>query len=118
MRSGHGRRYRYYVSGRLRKSQDAVPDSWRIPAVEIECIVRMQAIWMPRYNALIAGWIKDCESPALIENGMQGAGLLIEQLAESQSADHQCAMKQLRLYQAASRTCRIGWLVDVLRGLK
>lgn len=55
----NGRRYRYYVSSRVRKSEDAVPDSWRIPAQEIEKVVREQAIRILQDRPLIASWIED-----------------------------------------------------------
>ena len=39
----HGKRYRYYISGRLRHAEGRQHDGWRIPAGELEAIVLRQA---------------------------------------------------------------------------
>jgi DNA invertase Pin-like site-specific DNA recombinase len=87
----NGRRYRYYVSGRVRKSEDAVPDSWRIPAQEIEKVVRDQAVRILQDRMLIASWIEDHASTDQIQRGMARADSFVSSLSEHEHADRQRA---------------------------
>ena len=59
----HGKRYRYYISRRLRYDASAREGSWRIPAEELERIVLQQANDILRDRSLIAGWLQDCAVP-------------------------------------------------------
>lgn len=65
----NGRRYRYYVSSRARRSDDPVPDRWRIPAQEIERVVRDQAIRILQDRPFIAAWIEEHASTKHIQHG-------------------------------------------------
>ena len=87
----NGRRYRYYISSRVRKSEDAVPDSWRIPAQEIEKVVREQAIRIVQDRPLIASWIEGHASTDQIQRGMARADGFASSLSEHEHADHQRA---------------------------
>ncbi|HTV69638.1 MAG TPA: recombinase family protein [Rhizobiaceae bacterium] len=87
----NGRRYRYYVSSRVRKSEHAVPDSWRIPAKEIEKVVREQAVRILRDQPLIASWIEDHASADQIHRGMAQADSLALTLSEHEHAARQRA---------------------------
>lgn len=87
----NGRRYRYYVSSRVRKSEDAVPDSWRIPAQEIEKVVRDQGVRILQDRRLIAGWIEDHASTDQIQRGMAQADGFVSSLSEHEPADRQRA---------------------------
>jgi len=87
----NGRRYRYYVSSRVRKSADAVPDSWRLPAQEIERIVREQAVRMLQDRPLLAGWIERHASADLIQRGLARADTLVPTLSDHEHADRQRA---------------------------
>jgi DNA invertase Pin-like site-specific DNA recombinase len=85
----NGRRYRYYVSGRVRRSPVAVPDSWRMPALVIEKVVRNQAVQLLNDRGLIAGWLHEHVSAELIEASLQGTATLAAALSENCPADHQ-----------------------------
>jgi hypothetical protein len=80
------------VSARVRKAKDAVPDSWRIPAKEIEKIAREQAIGMLRDKRLLAGWIEEYVSADLIETGIVQATNLSDILSEQQASNCQRAV--------------------------
>lgn len=87
----NGRRYRYYVSSRVRKSEDAVPDSWRIPALEIEKVIRNQAVRILRDQPFIASWIEDHASTDHIQRGMARADSFVSSLSEDEYVDRQRA---------------------------
>jgi site-specific DNA recombinase len=70
----HGKRYRYYVSKRLRYDASAREGSWRIPAEELERIVLQQAKDMLQDRSLLAGWLQDCAVSAdRIEGALSAA---------------------------------------------
>jgi DNA invertase Pin-like site-specific DNA recombinase len=85
----NGRRYRYYVSSRVRKSEDAVPDSWRIPAQEIEKVVREQAVRILRDQPHVARWIEEYASAGQIQRGMARADGFASSLSEHEQAYRQ-----------------------------
>ena len=87
----NGRRYRYYVSSRVRKSEDAVAGSWRIPAQEMEKVVRGEAIRILQDRSLIAGWIERHASAGQIQHGMAQADSFASSLSEHERTDHQRA---------------------------
>jgi DNA invertase Pin-like site-specific DNA recombinase len=65
----HGKRYRYYVSRRLRYDPTNKDRSWRIAADEFEGIVLQQARDILRDRPLITGWLQDHAVPADRTNG-------------------------------------------------
>ncbi|MGC4024309.1 MAG: recombinase family protein [Mesorhizobium sp.] len=85
----NGRRYRYYVSSRVRKSEDPVPDSWRISAQEIEKIVREKSIRILRDQPLIASWIENHTSADRVKLGMDRADRFALNLLEREQSDCQ-----------------------------
>jgi len=85
----HGRQYRYYMSRRAIKSAGSAPDSWRIPAHEIEKVVRGQAIRVLQDHALIAGWIEELASTDHIRTGLASAASLALSLSEHEQLDRQ-----------------------------
>jgi DNA invertase Pin-like site-specific DNA recombinase len=87
----HGRRYRYYVSSRVRRSDSVVLDSWRVPAQEIERIVRDQAVRILQDRRLIAGWIENHASTDQIHHGIAQADRFASSLSEHERSDHQRA---------------------------
>lgn len=92
-----GKRYRYYVSGRVRGSADAVPDSWRIPAEEMERVVCSHVTEMLRDNALVANWIQEHAAANLIEIGLRSVDSLIASLANDQTSDQRQSTLHLLL---------------------
>ena len=87
----NGRRYRYYISSRVRKSGGSVPDSWRLPAQEIERIVREQALRILQDRPLIASWIERHASTELIQCGLVHADALVPSLSDHEHVDRQRA---------------------------
>jgi DNA invertase Pin-like site-specific DNA recombinase len=85
-----GRRYRYYISSRLRNpQQDNGPQSkrgegWRIPASELEGLVIEQAIKILTDPSLIAEWIEEtAASPSGIVRAIEAAARLARSLEDS-----------------------------------
>lgn len=82
-----GQRYRYYISGRIRRSPEAVSDSWRIPAAEIEGVVVGHMTDILRDRALIASWAQEHASADLMKTTLQRADDLSASLANQQTSD-------------------------------
>jgi site-specific DNA recombinase len=54
----HGRRYRYYVSGRLKNSRGNSSGGWRIPAHELESAAEHQLNQLLTDQPRLGGWIQ------------------------------------------------------------
>jgi site-specific DNA recombinase len=54
----HGRRYRYYVSSRIKATKRTDPSSWRIPAPEIDRTVVQFAATILNDHGQLVDWIK------------------------------------------------------------
>ena len=65
-----GKRYRYYISGRLKAGRSENGDGWRIPASEIEAIVLRQLKDIFRDQAQLSAWMQEASHPARIELGL------------------------------------------------
>ncbi|MCO5080713.1 MAG: recombinase family protein [Rhizobiaceae bacterium] len=83
----HGRRYRYYVSSRIRTSQGDVAGSWRVPATQIEQLVIDAAVGILRDRARIARWIGEHVSAHLIKPGLDRVEAVIGCLSSAQPAE-------------------------------
>ena len=67
------RRYRYYVSHRLRNGADANKDGWRISAGELERIVLAEAQEILANKMLIAKWLETGDDDHRIAEGLERA---------------------------------------------
>lgn len=65
-----GKRYRYYISSRLKAGQSGHKDGWRIPASEIEAIVLGQVRELLGNKAMLSGWMQAANHTARIEAGL------------------------------------------------
>ncbi|MBX3575448.1 MAG: recombinase family protein [Mesorhizobium sp.] len=110
--TAHGRRYRYYVSSRVRRSADAVPDSWRIAATDIEKVVLDQAVQMVKDHSRIARWIEDHASPELIQIGLQRVDRLVLMLGENAQPDRLKATLRLMFRSITLSTTAIRFEVN------
>jgi len=68
-----GKRYRYYVSSRLKDGRTNRNDGWRIPAAEIEAIVLGQLKLMLCDTAMLSRWMHEAGYPHGIEAGFATA---------------------------------------------
>lgn len=68
-----GKRYRYYISSRLKAGRSESRDGWRIPAIEIETIVLGQLKKLLCNKALVSSWMQEACDPASIETGLAKA---------------------------------------------
>ncbi|UVC09487.1 hypothetical protein IHQ71_02355 [Rhizobium sp. TH2] len=82
----HGKRYRYYISGRLRHAKGTEHEGWRVPAGEIEAIVLRQATEILQNRTMIAGWLEQCAPTDGIERGLTAASELAHSLQDSADA--------------------------------
>jgi hypothetical protein len=85
-----GRRYRYYISRRLRspqqddRAQSKRGEGWRIPSSELEGLVIEQAIKILENPLLLAGWTEvTAASPSAIERAIEAAARLARRLQDS-----------------------------------
>ena len=83
-----GKRYRYYVSSRLKNGRTNRNDGWRIPAAEIEAIVLNQLKLMLCDRATLSRWMHGAGYPHGIEAGLATAAERYRLLTES-SEPHQ-----------------------------
>ena len=74
--SSHGRRYRYYVSSRLRAEGSKSGHGWRLPAGEIEGVVIRQVGQVLRDHHLLSAWIGEYAPHANVVDGLQRAEAL------------------------------------------
>lgn len=81
----HGKRYRYYISGRLRHAKDG--DGWRIPAAELEGIVLAQATEVLENRSLLAGWLDESSSTSSLERGLVTSSELASVLQNNADTD-------------------------------
>nr|WP_295469288.1 recombinase family protein [Mesorhizobium sp.] len=83
-----GKRYRYYVSSRLKDGRANRNDGWRIPAVEIEAIVLNQLKLVLCDTAMLSRWMHEAGYPHGIEAGLTTAAERYRLLTEG-SEPHQ-----------------------------
>lgn len=68
-----GKRYRYYISSRLKETGSGRKDGWRVPAGEIEAIVLQKVATLLKDKVRLAGWIDRAGQSARIEFGLDEA---------------------------------------------
>lgn len=85
-----GRRYRYYVSKRLVHTPDPHGDGWRIPAQQLEDVVRQSVCtFLNDDTRLIEALPSIAASPRHIRRLMQGASDLVAEIsADAPDEDH------------------------------
>lgn len=69
----HSRRYRYYISSRLKGGSAAHQDGWRIPATEIEALVLEQLKNLLTDSVRLSGWMQEAGHTARINAGLEKA---------------------------------------------
>lgn len=69
--SNHGKRYRYYVSARLKTARGT--EGWRVPAAELEAIVDQQIRQLLGDQARLASWIDARADARKIEKPLEAA---------------------------------------------
>ncbi|RWP02520.1 MAG: recombinase family protein [Mesorhizobium sp.] len=74
--NNHGKRYRYYISNRLKVARRKDDTGWRIPADELEAIVDQQLIDLLNNKSQLAEWIEQCASKDKIASGLSEADRL------------------------------------------
>ncbi len=118
-----GKRYRYYVSSRLKRGRSRQKDGWRIPAAEIEAIVLQQLKALLAETAMLSRWIHEAGYQHRMEAGLAMAAERSRLLTEG-SDPHQLReliARLLRRIDIASdsiklsvvRTAVASWLMDV-----
>lgn len=83
--NNHGKRYRYYVSHRLKTGISDKASGWRVPAGEMERLVLRQALDLLRNRSLLAGWLHEHLTSDRIEPGLAAADEMARSLAEGDS---------------------------------
>ncbi|MET2829328.1 recombinase family protein [Mesorhizobium shangrilense] len=83
--SNHGKRYRYYVSARLKNSNNK-NDGWRIPSHELEAIVEHQLRQLLLDRSRLADWVQRYASVGHIQQALDAANAWIETKAAQETA--------------------------------
>jgi DNA invertase Pin-like site-specific DNA recombinase len=84
--NNHGRRYRYYISHRL-KTGAAKEGGWRVSVDELERVVLRQTLDLLRDRQLLAQWLQETAPTARIEQGLETAGKMATALLGDSTAD-------------------------------
>ncbi|MDN5929284.1 MAG: recombinase family protein [Hyphomicrobiales bacterium] len=74
------KRYRYYISSRLKENGSERKDGWRVPAAEIEAIVLQQLTTLLADKVRLASWIDRAGQSARIEVGLDEAVRMSDRL--------------------------------------
>jgi DNA invertase Pin-like site-specific DNA recombinase len=93
--SNHGRRYRYYISARLKAEGRSGRNGWRLPAQEIESLVVRQMALILLDRKLIADWIARHALHAHIAEGLQRTEVLATTLASAIPSEKQRLLADL-----------------------
>src|SRR5690606_19119503 len=118
-----GKRYRYYISSRLKTGNSGKTDGWRIPASEIEAIILQQIQKLLADKPMLSGWLQEAGHATSIEMGLARAGeasRLLETTASS-TETHAIVRTVIRRIDLASDHIRIAfdkssianWLADI-----
>lgn len=71
--ANHGRRYRYYISSRLKHLRSKDGDGWRLPSSEIDAIVIAQLKALLADQTLLSSWIEGFDLTHRMEAGLAKA---------------------------------------------
>lgn len=118
-----GKRYRYYISSRLKTGNSGKTDGWRLPASEIEAIILQQIQKLLADQPMLSGWLQEAGYAISIEMGLARAGeasRLLETTASSTEM-HAIVRIAIRRIDLASKYIRIAfyrgsianWLADI-----
>jgi site-specific DNA recombinase len=91
----HGRRYRYYISHRLRADAACNKDGWRIPAHELERIVLKQAHDLLRDQSTLSQWLEQQVETDQIEQGLAAAAQMADTFNDDANTAPRKRMLQL-----------------------
>ena len=80
-----GKRYRYYISSRLKHGQRSDSNGWRIAAPEIEAIALHQLRGLLSDQVTLADWITDYALPQQVSDGLGRADRTLMMLERSSS---------------------------------
>lgn len=117
-----GKRYRYYVSSRLKDGRTNRDDGWRIPAPEIEAIVLQQLQALLADEAMLSTWMHEAGYLHCIEAGLakarKGCGLLAEGTEPNRLREvisrllQRIDLAKDAITLTASRSAIVAWLID------
>jgi hypothetical protein len=82
----HGKRYRYYISSRLRDAGRGEKSGWRLPANELEPIVLQQAREVLLDRARLSAWLEHYIPVGEIERGLTAASDMVQALRDDVNA--------------------------------
>lgn len=104
-----GKRYRYYISSRLKNGRSGQTRGWRVPAVEIEAIVLQQLRELLSDKPLLSRWLQEAGLAASTEHGMTKATQASGKLDITVSRDaHEIIRLAIRRIDLTSNRIRIG----------
>ena len=93
--TNHGRRYRYYISSRLRAEGRKSANGWRLPAEEIEGAVIRQVGLVLRDHKLLSEWVVEHASHARLADGLQRAEAIAATFASALPIEKQRLLRTL-----------------------
>lgn len=83
--TNRGKRYRYYISSRLLPKDRGGEGGWRVPASELENVVRSFAKRLLSDQIKLSEWIAAGSSPDMVHPGLSAASKIADRLASCQT---------------------------------
>ncbi|MBP0441280.1 recombinase family protein [Tianweitania sediminis] len=116
-----GKRYRYYMSSRLKNGKRHEHDGWRIAAQEIEAIALHQLRAVLSDQVMLADWIVEHATQQQVATGLDRAAPWLMAIEQNQRpsllrqalqiAIHRIELAQDRLRLHVSRPAIVSWLI-------
>ncbi|MRX35331.1 recombinase family protein [Aminobacter sp. MDW-2] len=110
--TNHGKRYRYYISSRLLPKDRRDEGGWRIPASELENVVRLFAKRLLSDQIKLSEWIAADTSPDMVLSGLSGASQIADRMASCQTNVQAKAILQMLFKRITLSATEIRFDVD------
>lgn len=107
-----GKRYRYYISSRLKSTKRNANEGWRIPAVEIEAAVMHQLRVVLADQAALSRWIIEHASHRPVEAAMHHAEEFQRQLGQPSSRQEIAKILRIVFCKITLGTDRLQFAID------
>jgi len=110
--TNHGKRYRYYISSRLLPKDRRDEGGWRVPASELESVVRSFANRLLSDQIKLSEWIAADSSPDMVFLGLSGASQIADRLASCQTNVQAKAILQMLFKRITLSATEIRFDID------
>lgn len=110
--TNRGKRYRYYISSRLLPKDRRGEGGWRVPASELENVVRSFAKSLLSDQIKLSEWIAAGSSPDMVHSGLSAASQIADRLASCQTNVQAKAILQMLFKRITLSATEIRFDID------